>query len=67
MAKGFQKNRAHQEKTALLGKPLMRRSKKRCELCDALGEAMSVMEVEPAQELLDTVYLSPQTLDWLGD
>lgn len=47
MAKGFQKNKEHQEQVALLGKSLIRRAKKKCELCDARGESMAVVEVPP--------------------
>ena len=53
MAKGFQKNKEHKEKVALLGKALIRRAKKRCELCEAQGESMEVVEVAPAPKVPD--------------
>ena len=48
MAKGYQKNKEHQEKVALLGKSLIRRCKKKCELCDSQGTGLKVVEVDPA-------------------
>ncbi len=47
MSKGYQKNREHKEKVALLGKTLIRRCKKRCELCEASNTSLTVLEVEP--------------------
>ena len=47
MAKGYDKNKERREEVALLGKALIRRAKKKCELCEARGVSMSVMEVEP--------------------
>lgn len=48
MAKGYDKNKERREEVALLGKALVRRAKKRCELCETQGVSMSVVEVEPA-------------------
>jgi len=48
MAKGYQKNKERLAQVSLLGKTLVRRAKKKCELCGTQGESMSVMEVEPA-------------------
>lgn len=47
MAKGYQKNREHKDKVALLGKSLIRRCKKKCELCDTVGASLAVVEVAP--------------------
>ncbi len=47
MAKGQQKFKEHQEKVALLGKPLLRRARKRCELCEESGVSLRVLEVAP--------------------
>lgn len=48
MAKGYQKNKDRMAQVALMGKSLVRRANKKCEFCEAQGESMSVMEVEPA-------------------
>ena len=53
MAKGFQKNKEHKEKVAMLGKTLIRRAEKKCELCQVQGESMAVMEGEPAPAVPD--------------
>ena len=53
MAKGYQKNKERIEQVAMLGKTLIRRAKKRCELCEAQGESMAVVEVEPAPAVPD--------------
>ncbi len=53
MAKGFQKNREHKDKVALLGKSLIRRSGKKCELCSASGVSLMVAEVDPAPAVPD--------------
>ncbi len=47
MAKGYDKNKKRRDQVALLGKALIRRAKKKCELCEARGVSMSVVEVEP--------------------
>lgn len=47
MARGYQKNKEHQEKVALLGKSLIRRCNRKCELCEAAGHGLKVIEVEP--------------------
>lgn len=47
MAKGYQVN---QERAAIIksfGKELARRSRSKCELCEAVGAALSVFEVPP--------------------
>ena len=43
MAKGYQKNKERLEQVSLLGKALIRRAKKKCELCEAQGVSMSVV------------------------
>ncbi len=53
MAKGYQKNKERIEQVSLLGKTLVRRAKKKCELCDVQGESMSVIEIEPAPKIPD--------------
>lgn len=53
MAKGYQQDRARKDKVSALGKILVRRSGKKCELCGVSGERMSVVEVEPAPEAPD--------------
>ena len=50
MAKGYQRNKEHQENVALLGKSLIRRCKKKCELCEIAGQSLKVIEVAPAPE-----------------
>ncbi len=47
MAKGYQKNQEHKDKVALLGKKLIRRCKRKCELCEAGGTGLTVVEVAP--------------------
>lgn len=47
MAKGYQKNQEHKDKVALLGKSLIRRCNKKCELCEAAQTSLRVVEVEP--------------------
>ena len=53
MANGYQKNQNHKDAVALLGKTLIRRSNKKCELCETSGVSLSVMEVEPAPSVPD--------------
>ena len=53
MAKGFQKDRARRRQVAGLGKNLVRRAGKKCELCGVSGEPMEVVEVQPAPEIPD--------------
>ncbi len=53
MAKGYQQDRARKDQVSALGKTLVRRSGKKCELCGVSGESMAVMEVEPAPEQPD--------------
>jgi len=53
MSKGYQKNKERLEKVALLGKTLVRRAKKRCELCEVQGESMAVVEVAPVPDQPD--------------
>lgn len=53
MSKGYQKNKDRLDQVALLGKTLIRRAKKRCELCEAQGKSMAVVEVEPAPAVPD--------------
>ncbi|MGL4642121.1 MAG: PhnA protein [Cetobacterium sp.] len=50
MAKGFDK---HQERLNIVsgfGKNLARRSKSKCELCEAIGVKLSVFEVPPSKD-----------------
>lgn len=56
MAKGYQKNKQRLEKTALLGKRLIRRCNKKCELCDTSGVSLKVMEVEPLPDTPDETH-----------
>ena len=53
MAKGYQKNQERKDQVALLGKTLMRRSGRRCELCGAQGVSMAVTEIEPMPSVPD--------------
>ncbi|MCG8530985.1 MAG: hypothetical protein MI749_10000 [Desulfovibrionales bacterium] len=48
MSKGYNKNKERLEQVALLGKTLVRRGKKKCELCGTQGVSMAVVEVAPA-------------------
>lgn len=53
MAKGYQKNQERKGQVALLGKALMRRSGKQCELCGAQGVSMAVTEIDPVPQVPD--------------
>ncbi len=48
MAKGYDINKKRQEELAGLGKTLTRRSGSRCELCDASGVPLYILEVPPS-------------------
>ncbi|MEE2787240.1 MAG: phnA protein [Myxococcota bacterium] len=50
MASGYQKNKARQDELSRLGKPLSRRAKSRCELCDSAGLKLTPFEVPPMGE-----------------
>lgn len=47
MAKGYQKNKEHKDNVALLGKTLIRRCKKKCELCETGNTSLTVIEIAP--------------------
>jgi protein PhnA len=47
MARGLDEHRERQSIVNLLGKALARRSRSRCELCEASGVPLSVFEVPP--------------------
>ena len=44
---GYEANQEHLNKLSLLGKPLARRSGRRCELCQASGVKLQPLEVPP--------------------
>ncbi|MFH1463106.1 MAG: phnA protein [Pseudomonadota bacterium] len=50
MARGYDQHRQRQEATALLGRPLARRSRSRCELCEAGQVRLVPFEVAPIPE-----------------
>ncbi len=50
MAKGYDVNKKRQEQLDSLGRELTRRAGSKCELCDASGVSLSVMEIPPADE-----------------
>ena len=50
MARGYEQHRQRQEAQALLGRPLARRSRSRCELCDASQVRLVPFELAPFPE-----------------
>ncbi len=44
---GYEANQEHLKKLSLLGKPLARRSRRRCELCESSGVKLEAFEVPP--------------------
>lgn len=50
MAKGYLKHQEHKDQVALLGKTLIRRCGRKCELCESGNTSLSVVEVEPTPE-----------------
>ncbi len=67
MAKGLQKQQAYQQALSLLGKSLLRRSKRRCELSEESGELVIYDLNPPAEDpTLDHVlHVSPKVVGWL--
>ncbi len=51
MAKGYEVNQERLAIIAALGKELARRSRSRCELCEASGVKLSAFEVPPAPKI----------------
>ena len=68
MARGLDKHRDYQRALQLLGKTLMRRSQRRCELSDAQGELVIFDLEEPRAEptLDEVVHISPEVRDLLN-
>ena len=67
MAKGLQKQKEYQQALSLLGKSLLRRSKRRCELTDSIGELV-IFDLNPPQgepSLDHVLHVSPQAARWL--
>ena len=67
MAKGLQKQKEYQQALSLLGKSLLRRSKRRCELTDNTGELV-IFDLQPPQQepsLDHVLHVSPQAARWL--
>ena len=67
MAKGLQKQKEYQQALSLLGKSLLRRSKRRCELTDQTGELI-VFDLDPPKgepNLGHVLHVSPQAARWL--
>ena len=57
---GYEANQEHLRQLSLLGKPLARRSGRRCELCEVGGVKLQPFEVSPASvepELERTLFL----------
>jgi protein PhnA len=50
MARGYEQHKQRQEAIALLGRPLARRSRSRCELCEAGQVRLVPFEVAPFPE-----------------
>jgi protein PhnA len=50
MARGKEQYKQRQEAIAALGRPLSRRARSRCELCDASGTRLTPFEVAPIPE-----------------
>ncbi|MFT4641752.1 MAG: protein PhnA [Verrucomicrobiales bacterium] len=48
MSKGYEENQERLRLLSLLGKPLARRSKRRCELCESTGNELRPYEIPPA-------------------
>lgn len=67
MAKGLQKQKEYQQALSLLGKTLLRRSKRRCELTDETGELV-IFDLNPPKgdpSLDHVIHISPQAVRWL--
>ena len=54
MARGHEQYKQRQEAIAALGRPLARRARSRCELCEAGGTRLFPFEVAPIPEEPDT-------------
>lgn len=67
MARGLDKHHAYQRALQLLGKTLMRRSQRRCELSEAQGELVIFDLEDPREEptLDEVVHVSPEIRDIL--
>ncbi len=50
MARGYDLDKERRNKVSLLGKDLARRSKSKCELCEASGVKLNIFEVKPIAE-----------------
>jgi protein PhnA len=50
MARGHEQHKQRQEAIAALGRPLSRRARSRCELCEASGTRLTPFEVAPIPE-----------------
>lgn len=68
MARGLQKQQEYQQALSLLGKTLLRRSQRRCELTDEAGELviydLEAPRVEPSLD--EVLHVSPKVRDWLN-
>lgn len=67
MAKGLQKQQEYRQALNLLGKSLLRRSNRRCELSDQSGELV-IFDLNPQQadpSLDHVLHVSPQVAAWL--
>ena len=67
MAKGLQKNKEYLQALSLLGKTLLRRSNRRCELSDVTGELVIYdLDAPKSDPSLDhVVHVSPMAKEWL--
>jgi protein PhnA len=52
MAKGYDQNQQRKNELNFLGKDLVRRSRSKCELCEADGVKLTAFEVPPVSDLL---------------
>ena len=50
MAKGYDENQQQKNRLNFLGKDLVRRSRSKCELCEADGVKLTIFEVPPESE-----------------
>jgi len=66
MTTRYRQHQERQEALTMLGRDLTRRSKARCELCEAAGERLFAVEVEPLPDRPDpdhAVFLCEQCRD----
>ncbi len=70
MAKGYETNQERLRQLSLLGKPLARRSGRKCELCESGGVELRPFEVPPASAepaLENTLFVCGDCLQSMDD